>query len=295
VDTAMDMFTPAWMKLTEAVRWGYVEPEPALLPPKATVTRWLTQVFYKLALPVPRLIHESARRINQPLTLSTFIRLCIYLVENRKYPTHWISSLVDSLLGGEIVTTVRPPATAPLELKELDHMASIENADPAKTYSATAFLPELRALLIRQQAILPFTLLTPLPSTSTVRRYKFRFEIIDQTVGPTQQILGLIFISPFMDKSALFDLHYVLTRDTKTSPEARDARGKVYLVSCSGWQMVNQDEVGLFMNFDVDADVWMERETMDTMRADGWGITVMRTDRWTPVSFEVLVRDAVEL
>jgi hypothetical protein len=100
-------------------------------------------MFFKLALPVPRELDAEQNklyRMHQPQTLHQFVRLCIYLVEVRNIPKHWVVNLLEAILTGKVSTNATPPTQTPVPFEAL-------KPTPPKVWYVDTFVPELRMLL----------------------------------------------------------------------------------------------------------------------------------------------------
>lgn len=257
-----------WELLTAAYRWSLSV--PPTLPPKPAFTRWLTTMFFKLAFPVSRQIHDAAYRINQPLTLLTFFRLCSFLVETRGIPPHWIATLIDSLLTGSITTAAKPPTNAPIRMLEVQYVTNFAKAEN-KTYNISILLPEIRALLIRYRPILPFRITTPLPPREEVATFAMKMNVADRTVGPINSLLALAFTAPGVSPQQLWRQFI--------GGNAVEMKG--YIVGSFEWVL---DEGVTLMGMSGTARWCMETKVVEEMKGPGWNAWVLRTDKWTGVS-----------
>src|SRR5690606_27633956 len=120
-------------------------------------------MFFKLSMPVPREYFgpNYSRKIEQPLTLNSFVRLCIYLVQDRKFPPHWVGQVIDHLITvpGQFFTGAHPPRTAPIRM---DEVTNAPGERERRLYDIRPFIPELRALIAQYQPVLPFPILAPI-------------------------------------------------------------------------------------------------------------------------------------
>ncbi|KAF8538715.1 hypothetical protein BDD12DRAFT_884306 [Trichophaea hybrida] len=257
-----------WELLTSAYRWALSV--PTSLPPKPLFTCWLTTMFFKLAFPVSRQIHNVAYHINQPLTLLTFLHLCSFLVETRNIPPHWISTLIDSLLTGSITTSAKPPNHAPIKLSDVKYITTSLSRTENKTYNLSLVLPELRALLIRHRPILPYRLTTPLPPREEVATFEIEMEVEDITVGPICALLALAFMPPEVTPNQMWR-------------EWGDGNGRGCVVGGFEWVVREVRAWGVKGT----ARWELEKTVEEEMRREGWRVGVVRTDRWVGVSREV--------
>jgi hypothetical protein len=287
----MFMFNTTWLTLSSLRRWALVSsPASPQLPfSKPLFSRWLTHMFFKIAMPAMRDMTTLPYRVHQPLTLKAFIELCIFLVNYRGVPKHWIASTLDTLLEGEITTSAEPPEGAPLShvnvsyLKPDSPARSVAGKGPQK-YNLSCFVPELRMLLAKYQATLPFRLMTPLPSKSDMAHFAIEFEITDTEIGLSTQLLGLAFISKYMEREELQWIH----------ASGERLKGRCYIFSGFWWTAVR----GLIKGEGTVRGYvrWcMERRVMNEMRARDWKVGLVRTDRWTFVGDEFRLARAVEV
>ncbi|KAI5855203.1 hypothetical protein BZA05DRAFT_472108 [Tricharina praecox] len=270
-----------WVRLSDPDRWTLSTRKP--FPPKASFTRWFTQMFFKLALPVPRAMADGMTRINQPLTLSSFIRLSIFLVKDRGIPPHWVANAIDSLLSGSVWTAARFTTTAPLAIREVSYLLPGAEPPSLENYNLDAFIPEFRALVIRHQPILPYNLSFSLPPRSALEKYSLVFNIIDTTVGPSTEMLSVAFVAPDQSPHDLTQLWNYCACGTGTY-------GKILLFGNLGWKLEGGRQ-GAF-RFVCRAALWMEKETMQMMQAQNWMSLVVRTDTYMIVSAPVKAVEA---
>jgi hypothetical protein len=247
--------------------WG-LKKKPDTKPQKELFGGWLIHVFFKLAIPFP------GTTVCQPLTLSTFVRLCIYLVEVRRIPAHWITAVVDKLLVGLINTSARPPAHLPQELFVVTYVNwDKKNRGQTKDFRISAFIPELKALLTRYQPLLPFHLLTPLPLRSEIAKYIMKMEL-DLSAGPTTMMNIFAFI---LTKNAITRgqewgrLHKLLSQGSGVEDAYFYTNFEVMVLDKGVWSHL------------VEIAWWMEEKVAEEIRKHKWGALMVRIDNWTMV------------
>jgi hypothetical protein len=95
-----------------------------MLLPRAAFCNWLYGLFFKLALPAIRDHNHEAfgtsMMVYAPCTLVVFFRLLMHL-RSIGYPSHWLSTVLGSILADNVSTSARPPATCPLDIEEVNH------------------------------------------------------------------------------------------------------------------------------------------------------------------------------
>jgi hypothetical protein len=282
VETEMDVINdakrlalkqPLWSILKCPYHWRLAGPQD--LPQKQQFTLWLTHMFFKLALPVPRDSGSSWCVVEQPLTLSTFVRLCASLVVDRGIPMHWISDVVDSILGGTLTTLAMPPLTVPLTLDDAAYILHPESVglhiQTAQTFHLQPLLPELRALLIRCMPVLGFRLLTPLPPRSSVGNHTIPFEIVEARYSMAR-VLTLFFVGP-----GAIQPGQEMWRKIVKGSKVED----VYIVSNFEYDIIGDPKK---YPLEVEATWQMERSTMEVMRSGQWTAHLVETDKYLSVS-----------
>jgi hypothetical protein len=288
----MFMLNTTWLTLSDLRRWTLVSsPASSELPySKPIFSRWLTHMFFKIAIPAMRDMSSLPYRIHQPLTLNAFIELCIFLVNYRGIPKHWIANTLETLLEGEITTSAEPPHDgAPLTVADVNYLEpasaarAVAGRGPLK-YNLSCFVPELRVLLAKYQTTLPFRLMTPLPPKEDLVYYEVELEIEDTEIGLSSQVLGLAFISKYLERGELQWIHAAGER----------LKGKCYLVAGFSWRATR----GLVKGQGTVRGIarWcLERRFMEEMLEKGWKVGLVRTDRWTFLGDEVSLARAVEV
>jgi hypothetical protein len=264
---------PLWSILKCPSYWRLAGPQD--LPQKLQFTLWLTHMFFKLALPVPRDSDSTCCVVEQPLTLSTFVRLCASLIADRGIPMHWVSNVVDSILDGTLTTRAIPPRTVPLTLDDAGYLIYPESISldiqSAQTFHLQPLLPELRALLVRYMPVLGFRLLTPLPPTSFVGNHAIPFEIVD--IGySTAKVLTLFFVGPDAMQPG-----QEMWREIIGGGKVED----VYIVSSFKYDIIGDPST---YPLEVEATWQMERSTMEVMRRGNWTAHLVETDKYLSVS-----------
>jgi len=261
---------PPWMMLTYGRRWSSVSP-PETLFHKGLLQRYLLQLLFKLAIPAARDSRDMYSQLNTPLTLVSWIRVLCYLTNERKYPKHWMSDVVDSVLSGSVETAAKPFYASPFPQSE----AAFPNRTPQK-FCTQPFVPELKVLLRQMKTLIPFTIATPLPSTDELGYYKLNFDIYDREAGPVKEVLGLIFTAPTISKGDINPR--MLTR--------KDSEDRVVWVTSFEWLTSWYVKLGDRM----EARFCLEKSEVERMKEAGWKAWILRIDTW-----KVLVRDSSEV
>lgn len=286
---------PLWVLLSEPHRWAL--DIPSKRPERHNAIRWIYRMFFKLALPVPRKGPQEWKmspmnRFEQPLTLSTFFRLCIYLVETLDYPAHWVSSVLDLMLqSGKASTSARPPTTAPLSLAEVSLLSQTTSA----VYDIRPFLPELRALAIQFRPVLPFPLTSEIPSHAYLRKYSVRLQCHPTTIGLQGNLLTLVLFHP-NKKSSLRQKKWLWQQIVHESfNDAVDP--EMAIISCFNWSFNTEAPVSssLFKGplYEGTAEWVMEEGEIEKMKKWGWAVGMIRTDCWTLFSNVVMMSEGV--
>jgi hypothetical protein len=275
------MNLPPFLILTEPHQWGISVPKTLISKPE--FTRWLTQMFFKLALPVPRELDAEQNklyRMHQPQTLHQFVRLCIYLVEVRNIPKHWVVNLLEAILTGKVSTNATPPTQTPVPFEAL-------KPTPPKVWYVDTFVPELRMLLAYYQPVLPFHILTTL---TPLRKYEISFPKIwmDVTrIPPIMNVLALMFVNPEVEA---IEMQQVFEDFIASGGEYM--QGLMVLMSTFEWHQRGKSFVATWL---------MESDSVEEMKIGDWKVGVMRTDSWVPIGqpgeegMLVDVKRAVEL
>ncbi|KAK8085415.1 hypothetical protein PG997_006686 [Apiospora hydei] len=137
-------------------KWERVTAPPKTLKfeelmPQASLTRWLYSHFLKICLPYER--GPAFDLVYAPLNLTMFMRLLVHVSE-LGYPAHWLSTLINNLLGGEVTTTARAPRRYVLTTQDVDKV------HPPRKVSVKPWTMEFAALISLWQHLLPFGLIS---------------------------------------------------------------------------------------------------------------------------------------
>lgn len=273
------------MPMAEYINWQLSSskiplPYSELLPRKA-LTRWLLQVFFKLAVPPMRELRSMAR-VFAPLNLTAFIRLLVRVVEIG-YPAHWVASVAEEILENRLTTTTRPPSASPYRIND------IEKEWPAKQISTSPFIPEMEMLVSTWLRILPFGIISPshIPPPEKIFEYKFTLsapQFRDEFVN----VLMLIFypegIFERLTKGghggAKTGIRDILTSQGTEHPDKKAMREKMMVYSTFGWDK-SKNEVTFRMK-----EGWIESQRKE----DRWVAGLWRTDDWTMCSAPTSLR-----
>lgn len=276
-----------FMPMCEYISWQHsgakIPLEYNQLLPRVQFTRWLMQVFFKIAIPPTREV-QSIARIFSPLNLSVFVRLLVRLVEIG-YPAHWISSIVEDILYDRVTTTVRPLEEAPAR------NPTLEKQHPAKHVSTAPFRAEMEVLLCTWMRLLPFGIVSPPHIPRPEKIFEYRFSIASPMVRDEfVSVLALVFYPESLLAKFLATTHsgggrkpsfrsMLAGTGTKT-PEGKRLREKVIVVSTFGWDAEDR-EVTVKMK-----EGWIE----DQRREERWVVGLWRTDEWIMCSAPTSLR-----
>ena len=140
--------------------------------------KWLFAFFFKITLPVNRDGVGFNELIFSPLNATIIFRILIHL-QHLGYPCHWLSDFLDGILSNNVVTSARPPSTSPLAIVES------KKDGPVKRISVAPFIPEMKALTLIFEPILPFAVMTKdLPPPSAVHEYIVTVPLSDRGLPP---------------------------------------------------------------------------------------------------------------
>lgn len=157
---------------------------------RAELSRWLFSHFFKMALPCGRSPdkHNLDQVLFPMLALTNFFLLLIHLHEIG-YPAHWLADVLAKILENQVVTTVRPPRTLPLEVDE------VSRRHPAANLSTAPYIPEMTTPTVLFQRLLPFCPITTasLPSPGSIYSYSVRMPYVSFPMYGEIQALVLIF------------------------------------------------------------------------------------------------------
>ncbi|KAA8911032.1 hypothetical protein FN846DRAFT_1019840 [Sphaerosporella brunnea] len=258
---------PLWKALERPHHWILSTPKD--LPKMKQFTTWLMYMFLKLALPPPRNAGPGGCAVEQPLTLNTFVRLCLSLVTIRGIPMNWVSDAVDEILTGKITTFARPPLAVPMAL-DAAHPFSGKTKRPM-TFYVEPLLPDLRALLVRYLPALGFRLETPLPMMSSVSKYAIRF-LVKEARYSMAKMLMLV----FMETRGHLPVEEVW--GTMVNGGELD---NIYIFSTFEYDIIGDPNRNPLL---VRATIHMEKRLMCRMEKCDWIVHLVETDEYTSVS-----------
>lgn len=243
--------------------------------------KWLFALVFKITLPVNRdgvAFHEL---ILSPLNATVIFRILIHL-QHVGYPSHWLSDFLDGILSNNVVTSARPPKTSSLTIAES------KKDNPVKRTSVAPFIPEMIALTLIFEPILPFAVMTKdLPPPTAVHEYTVTVPRSKRGLPPMafdRQGWILAFhkttLWEFLDDDDVFsycDLRGLLdgSWDAKMNPiEAED----VYKFRDEGLVVVST------LKYDAKAQeamIWMLEDQINAMLRDGnWMCGLWSTETW---------------
>ncbi|RPA86846.1 hypothetical protein BJ508DRAFT_120992 [Ascobolus immersus RN42] len=283
------MGMPKFIGLGHPHTWQ-VRPPTTKYPPveKPDFCRWLVDMFFKLAMPVPREYFgpNYSRKIEQPLTLYSFIRLCIYLVEDRRFPPHWVGEVIDQLLStpDQLYTGAHPPRTAPIQMEEINNPPGERRLRP---YDIRPFMPELRVLVAQYEDILPFPVLAPILIGETIqlRRFSAELEVYDMSIGPTAQLLALCFLAPTEENDRLWNHPRLAWERYSRVCAGEKKENECIIMSVFHWTLLRplQTPTGTSSQRGI-AEFVMEGPVIDRMLEGEWNMGLFRTDKWVLIT-----------
>ncbi|KAK8069906.1 hypothetical protein PG994_006522 [Apiospora phragmitis] len=248
------------------------------LMPQASLTKWLYSHFLKICIPYKR--GPAFDQVYAPLNLTMFMRILVHVSE-LGYPAHWLFTLINNLLGGEVTTTARAPRRYVLKTQDVDkayHLRKM-SVEPCKMEFAT--------LISLWQSLLPFGLITSnnvLAPIEEIQEHTVEFPPFSHPESSYVPHFMLVFWNrqkleepPANIWSLLLDDE---TGDTTTS--ARSARSEaVRIVTTSQWS-TDRDA----------ATFWLRRSDMAEMVRDDWLLYVWQTDFWDRQSSGLSLKSA---
>ncbi|KAK7943594.1 uncharacterized protein PG986_012707 [Apiospora aurea] len=235
------------------------------LMPQASLTRWLYSHFVKICLPYER--GPAFDLVYAPLNLTMFIRLLVHVSE-LGYPAHWLSTLINNLLGGEVTTTARAPRRYVLKTQDVDKV------HPPRKVSVKPWTMEFAALISIWQPLLPFGLISScrlLAPLDEIHEYTARFPhpFFHPESGHLPHFM-LVFWNQQKLESPPANLRPLLLddEDGDTTTSARFVRSEVVrVVTTFNWSTDRQT-----------ATFWLRRGDMAEMVGEDWLLFVWRTD-----------------
>jgi hypothetical protein len=261
--------------LVDFIQWQRKTSTPfqfSQLVPRQNLTHWLYSLFFKLMVP-PRRQDRGISIIFTSLNLTAFLRLLIHL-HSIGYPSHWLSSVLLSILQNNVTTTARHPETYPLTIEEA------RRQNPPKKLSTAPFIPELRALTSIFQSLLPFAVLDPSLLTSD--------RIVHCTIG----FKDLYYYDASRPDFILVFRHKKLNKDFRAVPGSDSLRS--LLISDAGQRTAvgkaREEGLCVITTFKWDrpagtVSFWLGENDLEVLVKGGenaWEGRIWRTDYWFP-------------
>lgn len=274
-----------FMPMCEYISWQHSGAKFPLgydqLLPRAQFTRWLLQVFFKIAIPSNREV-QSMARIFSPLNLTAFVRLLVRLVE-MGYPGHWASSIVEDILYNRVTTTVRPLEESPTR------GLALEKDHPAKHVSTAPFRAEMEVLLCTWMRLLPFGIVSPGHIPRPEKIFEYRFSISSPIIREEfTNVLALVFYPELLLEKLMAAsrggrktcFRNMLTGMGPETSEKKKIRDKVIVISTFGW---NAEDCEVIVRM---KEGWIEEQR----REERWVAALWRTDEWAMCSAPTSLR-----
>ncbi|THX13095.1 hypothetical protein D6D18_00230 [Aureobasidium pullulans] len=276
---------PAFMQMQGLIGMGYFEwskqaeivPFPSLLD-RPTMTAWIHGLLLKTAIPKERQV-PAMTLINSPFNLTVLFRVIMHL-KKVGYPSHWLSEIKGTIIGGTIDTKAFPQKSVPFSVKDSEQL--FDKSRPLKRFSIKPFNAELTTLTSIWLPALGFGLLQGndvLPDHSSIRKYSVTFNHVNWDMGFESSFI-LVFID--MDIATptgprpIIPLRLLLLNKEDQLKNAlqrpRDVREKgLHIVTT--WQFETETKTGRF---------WMREDIMKRVmdRRNGWHACIWRVDRW---------------
>lgn len=235
---------------------------------------WLYSVFLKIA--VPAISPSGPCRLEEPLTYTTLIQLMQYLVVDVGWPGHWLSSVLDNLLGDNVVTTARPASNLPVN-------PSVRKANKTEArLHLKPFLPDLETCIATSLSFLPFALSYQVDTD--VHRYFTTLDLLEaeyvspyeirrNTDGPN---LGMLFTRKIDNVlTILADLHRLIETGVGSNADGSvTATADDFCVL----QSLTLDNLSGRISF------WLSAKRMNRFVNDNWSVCLVRLDTWEPAS-----------
>ncbi|KAF8319922.1 hypothetical protein DL93DRAFT_2164113 [Clavulina sp. PMI_390] len=144
---------------------------------KGRLSRIIYDVFFKTVMPIKWEKMDNLT-IRQPLNIQNWFKFLFFLAK-QGYPLHWLSEVVDGMLGGSISTAARPPTSLP---HLIPSNLETETAEGIKALSLTPFVHELRTFAALWAPIFPFSILSPhLPPATELRTCQLKIKGVHET------------------------------------------------------------------------------------------------------------------
>ncbi len=232
--------------------------------------KWLQAHFLKICLSHPR-PEASHTLVYAPLNLTIFLRL-LCRVADLGYPAHWLSTLIDSICGGDISTTARAPRRLAIKRSDVDQV------HPSRTMSVAPWAAEFTTLVALWRTLLPLGLLvkTPLPSLDGIGEYVISIPELYAWNLHVPHFM-LVFWNQTRSGPPPQNLRFLLLDDEKgdSSNQAKKLRagGGIHVLSTFDWNSTTRT-----LTF------WLRKDVVDEMIRDNWTVYIWRTDTWASLT-----------
>ncbi|KAF2646862.1 hypothetical protein P280DRAFT_465013 [Massarina eburnea CBS 473.64] len=258
---------------------------------RATLEKWLYQVFIKIALPAQQPVSDPNHPdlVFAPLNLTAFFRI-LEITHRNGYPAHWLADLLTTILSNRVQTTARPPRTCPLSISE-----SQKNFPPKFT-DLSPFMAEIRtlaALWLGEDIGFGLASAVLLPTPSKIRSFSIRFSDVGKHGVIKTPVFTLLFadrkcldgiLAPPSGSDGAYNIRKSLLSDEKKEkgnvPEA--FRKNSAVVTTWKWEM--KESMGTF---------WMDEQVVEMWMKDDWVVSILRQDEWKLCVPPMNVLDAV--
>ena len=250
-----------------------------MLLPRAAFCNWLYGLFFKLALPAIRghncMAFGASIMVYSPCTLVVFFRLLMHL-HSIGYPSHWLSTVLGSILADNVLTSARPPVTCPLDIQE------VNCHKPPKRITTSPYVAEMSTLTTLFLRLLPFAVYgseVDIPSPQSIWECTVQFQKVDVLTDSNRPDFVLVFTKlPLMEDAAprgkLNKPQYV--RDLLQDDRLLDQHKRsIVMVSTWKWDPVVQQAI-----------FWMREDVVNSIldSAGQWTCEINRTDNWLSAS-----------
>jgi hypothetical protein len=250
-----------------------------MLLPRAAFCNWLYGLFFKLALPAIRghncMAFGASMMVYSPCTLVVFFRLLMHL-RSIGYPSHWLSTVLGSILADNVSTSARPPVTCPLDIQE------VNCHKPPKRITTSPYVAEMSTLTTLFLRLLPFAVYgseVDIPSPQSIRECTVQFQKVDVLTDSNRPDFVLVFtkLSLMQDAAPRRKLdkpQYM--RDLLQDDRLLDQhKHSIVMMSTWKWDPVVQQAV-----------FWMREDVVNSIldSAGQWICEINRTDNWLSAS-----------
>lgn len=234
---------------------------------RARVERWLYAHFLKICLPARR-GSENGAPVYAPLNLTAFMRLVVRLSE-RRYPSHWLGTVIENLTSGVIKTTVMAPR------KEVMDAQDVSKTYPLRQITLSPWVAEFTTIVGVWRGLMPFGFVVAngaLVTLADVFEYSVTFP--DFNCERTQLRIPhfvLVFYNTDFGKmprplrSALLD------------DEVGDNSEQAKKVRAEGLHFVTTFK---YVTDTRTASFWMRKDVADGLRQRNCNVSIWRTDSW---------------